>query len=592
MSKLIILFTCFFSTFYVVANKHFVSPTGTAAGTGSISAPFDLQTALNHPLSIQANDTIYLLSGIYQGNFTSNLNGQVNQYIYVLQFPGQRATIEDNRQYASGATLQINGSWTIYKDFEIRNSFSSRSSSGPASFRPMGIQMQAPNSKLINLIIHDVGHGVGFWKEAENSEIYGCLIYNCGTLNQPGTYITHGHGIYSQNDFGTKKIRNNYIFNQYGFGIHLYPNPGQVKGYLLEGNCIFNNGLLTNDTFRLNNILANTYPPYGLEQLNVRYNMTYDNAPKFTYNSLYQADVFLGATNVEGKNVRVENNLFLSNNRPGLLLINWDSSIVRMNNLFHKNGIVGASVGASSSNSAYDWDYNSYFIDSNEQVFSFESSANLDFNSWQNLTGFDANSSVSIGNQGSQLSVLQPNEYEPGRSMLIVYNWDTLPEIQVDLSGTGLIDGQSFSILDAQNVYSTAYYSGVFSSSNPSVQLPLTNLTAEQALGNGVFVSHTAPVFYSFLVIPSYLLSIEENSGKDFSIYPNPTKDEITIELNEIISYPLQLKVFTHTGKLILQKTENSRKFKLDVSSLSEGIYFLKLENGSFSSSKKIVVFK
>lgn len=589
MSKLILLFTCFFSSLFVLGNTHFVSPTGTASGTGSMSNPFDLQTALNQPSSIQANDTIYLLGGIYLGNFTSNLNGSTNQYIYVLQFPGQRATIEDNRQFASGATLQINGSWTIYKDFEIRNNTSNRSSSGPFSFRPMGIQMQAPNSKLINLIIHDVGHGVGFWKEAENSEIYGCIIYNCGTENNPGSYITHGHGIYSQNDNGLKQIRNNFIFNQYGFGIHLYPNPGQVKAYLLEGNCLFNNGKLTNDSVRLNNILANTYSPYVLEDIRLKNNLTYDDGPVFTYNSLFQSDVFLGATDVVGKKLSVEDNVFASNNRAGLAIINWDSTLVKRNILFHKNGVVGASVAASSSNSAYDWDNNEYYVGTNTNSFSFESSANLDFSAWQSLTGFDANSTVVEDHPVGYLTHQQVNEFEQGRSSLFIYNWDTLSEIPIDLSGTGLNDGQSFSIVDAQNFNGAPIYVGTFNATSPQFQLQLpTNLVAEQPIGFSSTLQHTAPYFYTFIVLPYDVVRLKEEAQSEFTLFPNPTKHELNLTFSSSIIFPNELEIYDFKSVKVASKPINKVNEVISIQDISSGVYLIKLKDSNWS--KKIIV--
>lgn len=587
LSFLILVFTDAF------ASIHYVSPSGSTSGTGSLSSPFDLQTALNQPSTVLANDTIYLLDGIYQGHFTSNLNGQTNQYIYVLQFPGHRATIEDTRQFASGATLQINGSWTIYKDFEIRNNSTDRSSSGPLSFRPMGIQMQAPNSKLINLIIHDVGHGVGFWKEAENSEIYGCLIYNCGTENHPGSYITHGHGIYSQNDVGLKQIRNNFIFNQYGFGIHLYPNPGHVKGYLLEGNCLFKNGKLTNDTFRLNNILANTYSPYLLESIQVKNNLTYDDGPAFVYNSLFQSDVFLGATDVVGKKLTVEDNVFASNNRAGLAIINWDSTQVKRNILFHKNGVVGASVATSSSNTAYDWDNNFYYTGTNPNSFSFESSANLDFSAWQLLTGFDANSIVVEEDPIGYLLDQQVNEYEQGRSSLVIYNWDTLNQISVDLSGTGLNDGQTFSIVDAQNFYGTPLYVGTYNATSPQFQLPLpSNLTAEQPLGFSSTLQHTAPFFYSLIVLPYQFASLQEQSESEISVYPNPTKGKLVLNFPDKNVEVHSFQIVDVNNKTVLIKNTTESDLQIDLSDLQNGIYFVIIESNQSILTKKIILLK
>src|SRR2546430_1201491 len=48
------------------ATEFYVSPTGTASGNGSASNPWDLQTALNQPSSVQPGDTIWLRGGVHR----------------------------------------------------------------------------------------------------------------------------------------------------------------------------------------------------------------------------------------------------------------------------------------------------------------------------------------------------------------------------------------------------------------------------------------------------------------------------------------------------------------------------------------------
>ena len=82
-------------------------------------------------------------------------------------------------------------------------------------YRPDGIQVVQSSStgsglKFINLVIHDARQGISYWKEAVDSEINGCLIYYNGWQ---GTDRGHGHGIYTQNHTGTKKMIDNIIFS-------------------------------------------------------------------------------------------------------------------------------------------------------------------------------------------------------------------------------------------------------------------------------------------------------------------------------------------------------------------------------------------
>lgn len=71
---------------------------------------------------------------------------------------------------------------------------------------------------------------------------------------------------------------------------------------------------------------------------------------------------------------------------------------------------------------------------------------------------------------------------------------------------------------------------------------------------------------------------IEEQLTKenaiDLKYFPNPTRDTITITLNEEAT---ALYLFDTTGKLILYKTNKSKEYKLDLGALPNAIYYLKV---------------
>src|SRR3977135_2758068 len=76
------------------AAEFYVAPNASASGTGSLSNPWKLQTALDQPSAVQPGDTIWLRGGTYVGSFTSNLKGRSSRPIIVRQYDGQRAKIE------------------------------------------------------------------------------------------------------------------------------------------------------------------------------------------------------------------------------------------------------------------------------------------------------------------------------------------------------------------------------------------------------------------------------------------------------------------------------------------------------------------
>lgn len=151
------------------------------SGDGSFQAPWSLTAALAHPAAVKPGDTIWLRGGVYYGMFTSKLQGTQGAPIIVRQYPGETAILDQNDS-RNGAILRVEGGWTWFWGFEIRNSNPTRvlsvAGSNPDERRANSVDVYGDAVKLINLIIHDTGQGPGMWSQAENTEAYGCIIYN------------------------------------------------------------------------------------------------------------------------------------------------------------------------------------------------------------------------------------------------------------------------------------------------------------------------------------------------------------------------------------------------------------------------------
>lgn len=82
-------------------------------------------------------------------------------------------------------------------------------------------------------------------------------------------------------------------------------------------------------------------------------------------------------------------------------------------------------------------------------------------------------------------------------------------------------------------------------------------------------------------------LSVDNEIASKFSVYPNPAKDFLTIDARNInIS---SVNVFNVLGTKVLERKEFTDN-KLDVSTLSNGIYFLKISADNASVTKKFIV--
>ena len=115
------------------ATSFYASPTGTtstAVGTGTITNPWALATALAQPAAVHAGDTIWLRGGTYRGKYVSYLTGTSTAPIVVRSYPGEWAKIDSGSGNPSALDiLQVNGAYTWYWGLEIMSSDPLRQSS-------------------------------------------------------------------------------------------------------------------------------------------------------------------------------------------------------------------------------------------------------------------------------------------------------------------------------------------------------------------------------------------------------------------------------------------------------------------------------
>jgi hypothetical protein len=84
---------------------------------------------------------------------------------------------------------------------------------------------------------------------------------------------------------------------------------------------------------------------------------------------------------------------------------------------------------------------------------------------------------------------------------------------------------------------------------------------------------------------------VEQSSGSSLSFFPNPTADYVNISITESIGKNGIINVFNVSGDLKMSKAYKSinGKIRIDVSGLSNGLYFIQLVGESGSGSFKII---
>jgi uncharacterized protein (TIGR02145 family) len=80
---------------------------------------------------------------------------------------------------------------------------------------------------------------------------------------------------------------------------------------------------------------------------------------------------------------------------------------------------------------------------------------------------------------------------------------------------------------------------------------------------------------------------INENNNSKIKIYPNPATDNIIID--NLYSQNLNLSIYNTFGQLLLQNEISQNKIEIDVSTLSSGLYIIKVTGVDWTAQKKII---
>jgi hypothetical protein len=474
-----------------------VTTTGSAGGSGTLTSPWDLKTALNHPSAVEGGDIIYIHEGTYYGAYASNLNGTSAKAITVRPWYDETVIIDSCKDVSGGLTaaLEFGGSYTRIMGLTIRNS-------NPNHYVPIengfdGVYYTGSYNKLINCVIHDnTGNGIGFWSSAVGSEVAGCIIYHNGTI---GSDRGHGHGLYIQNDSDTYKfVHDNIIFNSFGKGAQIYGTNVSVRNVKMTNNIIFNSALAASNSIEqgiyaggekpVNNIILNDNIFYVSPQYNTA------------------ASAKFGYGNVQNGYGEFKNNVCID----AYLHItkNWDKITASNNAYISKSDKTRMVFGFDvlTNVTARDYNHNKYYrgeIGENGGTwngFTLYSLSTIQNNPNNPAYNTELNSVYYDVLPAEDLIAVQPNPYQSGRAHITIHNWTGRPKIPVDVSSI-LKPG------DAYALYDVTHFSGgpivVSQFSGAPIEIPMNQSNVDTPIGltsNLGRFQNTAPDFGVFLL--------------------------------------------------------------------------------------------
>jgi len=415
------------------SGKQFHAATdGSPSGDGSPEKPWDLPTALLGPAGLQPGDTVLVHGGVYAGGFVSKLAGQDGAPITLRSAPGEWAVLDG--QSSSEPTLQVYKQWVVIRDLEITNGKSDRTTA-----RPSGVYVEAQHAKLVNLVVHDVGTGIicnsagdANPEYALELEVTGNILFNNGWDEADRA---HGHHLYLQNRDGTKLVRDNVVFNAFGFGVHAYSDTDKywAQGYQLTGNVWFGNGA------------ASTLPESA-------------GAPA----SKYYDGCMVGhnGTHPVARLELSENLGWASGVGERSLRLGWDApnEDVKLTN----NYVVGQTIFQPSWKS----------VEMTGNTFVGDVSG-------VTTTSHPNNTYLATAPTGVKVFV-RPNPFQKGRAHLVVYNWDDADSASVDVSAVVPV-GAKFELRRVEDLFGAPALSGTYDGG--AISVPLATPKVTQPIG-------------------------------------------------------------------------------------------------------------
>lgn len=485
--------------FHVFPEKDKENP-GTTSGNGSLQNPWDLQTALTQSNKIvNADDTIWLHEGVYNGRYNSTLNCTTpNKYITVSAYQSDRVILNGNTNSTKQRTLGIRGGQVIYRNFEITWLGEFARDLRKKKITPIaGIShLSGRNCKFINLkIYNNPGLGFGSWKSTGGTLITECIVFNNGLINKKGKGA--GEGFYVQNKSEEQRIlKNNIIFNNYYKGIEVW-SAGRnadfeyVKNITLDNNVVFNSGLPANK-YTVDNIIVASDDRNAIniaKNIKVTNNILYHNtdylknevngnAPSLTIGYYHKAPV---------ESVVIDNNIILGRNNA--LRILYAKTITFKNNIVY-TGYMNFTSSIFELAKNKNWKFtNNVYYSKNSTAFRINKT-NYPFNKWKTMFNIDIHSQKKhIGkfNLDNVLNITK-SEYKTNSYRIVLFNKDE-QDVTVDFSKYKIEKGSTYTITDVENLNTVLKSGTLTEDSKITVPMQAVNPSETKTLNNfGVFI--------------------------------------------------------------------------------------------------------
>lgn len=177
--------------------------------------------------------------------------------------------------------------------------------------------------------------------------------------------------------------------------------------------------------------------------------------------------------------------------------------------------------------------------------------------------------------------------WEPGSSQTITWDVANTDQAPINTTNVNILfsedDGLTFPTTLASNV-----------PNDGSQDITAPNLLTTTArvkivpVGNSYFDVNDAPI-----TIDGVLATTDINENLGTTIYPNPSTGNFTVQFNPLAKQDISIALIDIRGRLITTKHfshQESFNRTLNFSQASKGVYFIKITNGDYQITEKIVI--
>jgi parallel beta-helix repeat protein len=601
-------------------NSYFVSLTGSAGNSGTITSPFrKISQAAN---VAQPGDFIYVRAGVYRntnfndGDIWNNestesitCNGAANNYISIMPYNAEQVTIEFDASYA---VIISNSSYVTFQNFTIK-----------------GINEQITYTEADN--------AWGLYKEGG---IIKTIVGNTNLLPLPAgiqkpTYY-NGRGLVANSSHHIN-LYNNIVYNCPSSGIRV-----QQSDYVnVKGNTVYNNTFWTTQGVGAITAAESTNID-NVDDYKIIFenNLVRDNENKLiswnpnktfiTYVIDEGSGIFLTRnenTYLAGK-FKISNNISYNNGASGIMCHFTNRTLINNNTVYHNGANNDGQPGGIGYNNANDVVLANNIIQSRTNKWAIGAAAqpNTNITAISNIV-FNNNGSVAVNNNISTgFSTANPLFVNPTAfnfglqsSSPAINNAASAyaePKDFFNVTRTtadiGAIEFQSVLAIPMQYCYLQNlpnktvvlnWKSMLFNNGTFTIERSINGINWEKInapiLGNNDIYNaiDNSPIsgksYYRVVHTNTsgkkdYSTILVSNFGKvddEISVFPNPTAELLIVKANSIKS----LQMFTAEGKQIaLPRTLRSgaNAITLNLSNFSSGIYYISV-NGNMQKIVK-----